>query len=268
MFVIILFLFSASIVGFIEIKVKKESVTYNKIVELNETTSFHKIEPIIIITGTLNSKKDFDNIKFDSVFQEPLKKEEHNASFDLVIKQASENKQKWKEYTDKLFSLDIANTKINNNTRLPNYIYEKVERKIINDIKLEKPVFDPTVRVVKTYTSPAGRNTYEDSKDYTLEDINKHREYLDEKDKKERAYKESVEYQRSLMTPSLRYDILKRDDFRCQICGHSQEDGVKLHVDHILPIAKGGETKEENLRALCSNCNIGKSAKYDPKGVN
>ena len=37
------------------------------------------------------------------------------------------------------------------------------------------------------------------------------------------------------MTNALRYQILKRDGFRCQICGRSQEDGVILHIhDEIV----------------------------------
>ena len=68
--------------------------------------------------------------------------------------------------------------------------------------------------------------------------------------------------ERAKMTPSLRYDILKRDGFRCRICGASQEeDGVKLHVDHIYPVAKGGETEYSNLQTLCELCNSGKSDK-------
>ena len=76
------------------------------------------------------------------------------------------------------------------------------------------------------------------------------------------------EYQRKLMTDSLRYDILKRDGFRCVICGRTANDGVKLHVDHIIPIAKGGKTVKENLRTLCEKCNWGKGDKYDKDGVN
>ena len=53
------------------------------------------------------------------------------------------------------------------------------------------------------------------------------------------------------MTDSLRYDVLKRDGFRCVICGRTAEDGVKLHVDHIKPVSKGGKTEYENLRTLC-----------------
>ena len=81
------------------------------------------------------------------------------------------------------------------------------------------------------------------------------------------SYKQSEEYkkkqERQLLTPGLRYDIMKRDGFRCVICGRTAEDGVKLHVDHIKPISKGGLTVPDNLRTLCQECNLGKSDKYD-----
>ena len=64
------------------------------------------------------------------------------------------------------------------------------------------------------------------------------------------------------MTDSLRYDILWRDGYKCQICGITAKDGAKLHVDHIIPIAKGGKTVPDNLQTLCERCNLGKSDKY------
>ena len=59
---------------------------------------------------------------------------------------------------------------------------------------------------------------------------------------------------------ALRYFILKRDNFRCVLDGRSPatERGLVLHVDHIVPWAKGGATVASNLRALCSFCNLGK----------
>ncbi|MBI3275668.1 MAG: HNH endonuclease [Methylocystis sp.] len=64
---------------------------------------------------------------------------------------------------------------------------------------------------------------------------------------------------------ALRYRVLCRDRFRCQICGRSpaKDIGVELHVDHIIPWSKGGQNTEENLRALCFDCNLGKGAKHE-----
>lgn len=80
--------------------------------------------------------------------------------------------------------------------------------------------------------------------------------------------KEAVRQERSKLSASLRYDVLKRDNFRCTICGRSASDGVTLHVDHIKPVSKGGKTEMSNLRTLCDYCNLGKSDKYDPNGTN
>ena len=38
-------------------------------------------------------------------------------------------------------------------------------------------------------------------------------------------------------------------------------DEVGLHIDHIVPIAKGGKTVKSNLQVLCSKCNGKKSSK-------
>jgi len=66
----------------------------------------------------------------------------------------------------------------------------------------------------------------------------------------------------------LRYDVLKRDDFRCVLCGRSPatNPGLKLHVDHIVPESSGGPTTLENLRALCDDCNVGRGAARDEVG--
>jgi len=67
------------------------------------------------------------------------------------------------------------------------------------------------------------------------------------------------------ITLGLRYDVLRHDRFRCVICGASPASkvGCELHVDHINPVALGGRTILENLRTLCSECNVGKGAKVE-----
>jgi len=50
-----------------------------------------------------------------------------------------------------------------------------------------------------------------------------------------------------------------RDNFRCRYCGRTpSEDNIKLHVDHVKPISKGGKTEINNLVTACSDCNVGK----------
>lgn len=59
----------------------------------------------------------------------------------------------------------------------------------------------------------------------------------------------------------LRFTLLQMDNFRCRSCGASpaKNPEVELHIDHIVPWSKGGETEMANLQTLCSKCNLGKS---------
>ena len=63
----------------------------------------------------------------------------------------------------------------------------------------------------------------------------------------------------------LRYQVLKRDNFSCCLCGASpaKDPSVTLHIDHIIPWSKGGQTTLDNLQTLCSKCNLGKSNQAD-----
>lgn len=69
--------------------------------------------------------------------------------------------------------------------------------------------------------------------------------------------------QRTLMTKKLRDYIKKRDNFTCCNCGNSTyaEPNLLLEIDHIVPVAKGGRTEENNLQTLCWKCNRAKSDK-------
>jgi 5-methylcytosine-specific restriction endonuclease McrA len=62
-----------------------------------------------------------------------------------------------------------------------------------------------------------------------------------------------------------RFRILVRDGFRCKSCGASplKKPGIDLHVDHILPWSKGGETTDDNLETKCKQCNLGKGNAFN-----
>lgn len=67
------------------------------------------------------------------------------------------------------------------------------------------------------------------------------------------------------VTERMRFRILVRDGFRCGSCGASplENRGTELHVDHMVPWSKGGETVPDNLATKCSRCNLGKGDVFE-----
>lgn len=57
----------------------------------------------------------------------------------------------------------------------------------------------------------------------------------------------------------LRFEIFKRDGFRCIYCGTTPVQSV-LHIDHVIPVAHGGASVADNLVTACQDCNSGKSS--------
>lgn len=60
------------------------------------------------------------------------------------------------------------------------------------------------------------------------------------------------------ITKSIRYEVLKRDNFKCVFCGKSKDE-VSLEIDHIIPVSKGGTDELSNFQTLCCTCNLSKS---------
>lgn len=86
---------------------------------------------------------------------------------------------------------------------------------------------------------------------------------------------ESGKSQRSVSTrptikPKQRQRILEAFAFRCVMCGTDE----RLHVDHIIPLTYGFEAgmtddelnHDQNLCALCEECNLGRP-KNDPPSM-
>ena len=57
---------------------------------------------------------------------------------------------------------------------------------------------------------------------------------------------------------SRRFRVLQRDNFRCQYCGRTAKDDVRLEIDHIVPLCKGGTNEDSNLITCCMPCNRSK----------
>ncbi len=68
--------------------------------------------------------------------------------------------------------------------------------------------------------------------------------------------------------PINREDIIRRDKSTCYLCGKTCEPH-EIHLDHVMPLSKGGHHTAENLRVACSTCNLAKGdsvlpARYHP----
>jgi ATP adenylyltransferase len=60
----------------------------------------------------------------------------------------------------------------------------------------------------------------------------------------------------------LRYAVLKRAGFHCELCGVSADERA-LEVQRILPTEHGGSDEVENLQALCSKCSADRAGEDD-----
>ncbi len=77
-----------------------------------------------------------------------------------------------------------------------------------------------------------------------------------------KASKEPKSTTRISFPQTVRLRILARCGFTCQHCGASLFE-IEPHIDHIVPLAKGGTNDESNLQALCAPCNLAKGTQDD-----
>jgi HNH endonuclease len=66
--------------------------------------------------------------------------------------------------------------------------------------------------------------------------------------------------ERKPLSRAVRFEVFKRDAFTCQYCGAKAPD-VVLEVDHVKPLAEGGDDSLLNLVTSCKACNGGKGAR-------
>lgn len=240
--------------------VKKHSSALKSLALLNDayTHKFHyDIQEEYYTEKVYKSKGALDAADMNRLMYYHI--ESYENSYRTYVKKAKENITVYTFYSkecDLIFS--------NRNTdwyKLFNYT--KIERRLFCKACIS-PVMDVGVLLTASYRSPKGKNYYERKHKVTMRTVEHILAQIENKHK----YHASKEYERSKMTPSLRYDVLKRDHFTCVLCGATAREGAKLHVDHIVPISRGGKTEFENLRTLCESCNLGKSDKYDEKGFN
>ena len=155
----------------------------------------------------------------------------------------------------------LLEAKINPSNTL-NYSDEQLFENILN--VWQKKGAQPAQRDMKTNISEISPSPYYRRFNTWTTTIKEFIKYANEKDiATTKKYGAETLRNRTSRDPSLRlrFKVLKRDNFSCAQCGASPAKNpiVILHVDHMKPWSKGGETEITNLQTLCQNCNIGKS---------
>ena len=66
---------------------------------------------------------------------------------------------------------------------------------------------------------------------------------------------------------TLRRRVIERDGLRCVYCDDDLE-GQEVHLDHVIPESRGGETSYTNLQVTCRRCNLGKGTLGEDEWIN
>lgn len=127
--------------------------------------------------------------------------------------------------------------------------YEERVKKMVGRVLVKNGV---VVKDNNSYTIPAFTELSETDILELLRDCdNRLAEYLEKRGDSTWSHRTKSS---GYISGSIRYKILKRARFRCELCGTSAEHKA-LEVDHILPRNNGGSDEESNLQALCYSCN-------------
>jgi hypothetical protein len=146
--------------------------------------------------------------------------------------------------------------------RLSDKKFVAIEKKDFLRRKLAYPTPSAKITTTAKYISPKGQNSYSRHVEWNFEQLQQGINFAQASRARQSTTAALRQRERSLMTSGLRVTILKRDAYRCRMCGASAADGAVLHIDHITPVSHDGLTVPENLQTLCQSCNLGKSNRF------
>ena len=240
----------------------KNSERIQKLMKLNNVISFNTIDKKkYSFHQTCNSKRQLDKFCLYEYFIALIKS--NLDYFTNIYEPLNQNHKNYQDYINKCSKIKTEATE-----EKCKQLKTSLKKFITREDKLFKknqisPTLNLNIEIKATYTSPAGRNSYSKTVNYNFSEFESIYFYTIDLIRQKSTRQYQIKLERAKLNDSLRYDVLKRDGFRCQICGSSSQDGVKLHVDHIIPVSKGGKTTLSNLRTLCDRCNMGKSDKLE-----
>jgi 5-methylcytosine-specific restriction endonuclease McrA len=242
-------------------KVIASSSKIQALMELNQTTKFHQVRSWFEVYKHYDNKSHFNKIEPAYLMTAEIKN--NIGFFSAYATHVRENRNEAILYNNKVQEILLHDYSLNYmELKVSEKAYKRIEKKLFSK-KVIFPVTDCTFSVTMSYSSPQGRVRLSKRDVFNFDELFSCLESVSRTrlDKATSSILTTVE--RGDVSDSLRYDILNRDNFTCVICGASSRHGAMLHVDHIIPISKGGKSVASNLRTLCERCNIGKSDKIE-----
>lgn len=227
-----------------------------KITKLNESYQFKDIKrKKRNIVEREYSRKSLDRVTGKSIINYHLdnningiRTDLENAIFNITLL------EKYNKDVEKVLQSESIN-----DSKYSSKKFKMVEERVLRSIIYKKENFMITLKIEVYYRSNGG-NVYDNKKrKYLFNDL----VFVYNEWNRGNKFEETINQERKIMNDYIRYNVLKRDNFSCQICGITAKDGAKLQVDHIIPVSKGGKTVMSNLQTLCERCNIGKSNKTE-----
>ncbi len=241
--------------------VLEKSTLLKEVQEINKSFEFFNYKNYYKFSRHFDNKRSWYNTEPISVFTKQLR--DNYLEWVGLKRRIQRNRELFEEYRQRIKGLHYSMTQ--SLCEKENMSYKKCKK--IEHEEFDKVVLHPKIDIEfyvnLHYSSPKGQVQENKSKTFRYQDFVRVLDSVSQKRVDRETYEILAAGERSVLTDSLRYDILKRDGFRCVLCGMSSKDGAILHVDHIVPIAKGGRTEPSNLRTLCERCNLGKSDKLE-----
>ena len=246
----------------INAKVIEFSPKIQALEKLNEEIQFHRVDECIDIFKEYDNRWHYNKIEPVYLMLDDVRNNLETVA--QYIKKIQENRQNKIIYDSRVEEIRHSEYTVDyESIGISESIFKYRENKLFEEMVAHQYT-DCVIYVRMTYSSPKGKTYLNKYGKFNFDQLVTSFNRVSHSRLDYETYQGLAAVERGKVSNSLRYDILRRDKFRCVLCGASaDEDGVKLHVDHIIPIAKGGKSVPNNLRTLCEGCNMGKSDKLE-----
>ncbi len=207
----------------------------------------------------VNSKAQMDRYDLTKLLWHNLASDE--GYFDAQIQAQLQAMIAYREYSEVMADVGQAHLGGSNSSRIKQSRYDRIEAKLFRSQQIPAFTYRARIRCEVRYTSPKGQNSYWRFQEWDFEGLYREFQEMRQVREEQSTTKFLRRQERQRVTARVRYEVFTRDGHRCRVCGNTSEV-EPLHVDHIVPISKGGRSDLDNLQTLCQSCNLGKSDRH------